>query len=305
MRMTNHVLNRLATALLVLGTAVPAMFAQNTILGVLEDVPGVYAGDANSRQVRVVFQKNGTEWQAFPSDCPDQECLAKLTSAYPQEVTWVVAFNGKNLGRITSRTPKDFGLYSHVGLQQLLSEKSVPTVGQRSVKYGGYSHIPLYRPLMAISQPYFKDPESWKPIQASAELVRVLRQEFRRKFPKLCRTSQDETRAAPFPYRANQIKVIKAYGSKTGWAIAQLHLAGAINCADTEAGFEMNDPWFAITPQKSVQHLDQGMWLVDAGDYDNDGKSELVFSIDRNNRGGYELFYDDFKKHKVFEFTYH
>jgi len=47
------------------------------------------------------------------------------------------------------------------------------------------------------------------------------------------------------------------------------------------------------------------MWLVDAGDYDNDGKSEIVFSISRYNRGGYELFYDDFKGHTVFEFSYH
>jgi hypothetical protein len=44
------------------------------------------------------------------------------------------------------------------------------------------------------------------------------------------------------------------------------------------------------------------MWLVDAGDYDNNGRDELVFSIDRYNRGGYELFYDDFKKHATFEY---
>jgi hypothetical protein len=47
------------------------------------------------------------------------------------------------------------------------------------------------------------------------------------------------------------------------------------------------------------------MWLVDAGDYGNDGRSELLFSIDRYNRGGYELFYDDFRKRAVFEFSYH
>jgi hypothetical protein len=47
------------------------------------------------------------------------------------------------------------------------------------------------------------------------------------------------------------------------------------------------------------------MWLVDAGDYDNDGKSELVFSIDRDNRGGYELFYDTLRRHVTFEFNYH
>ena len=36
-----------------------------------------------------------------------------------------------------------------------------------------------------------------------------------------------------------------------------------------------------------------------------DTPSELVFSIHGENRGGYELFYDDFKKHAKFEFTYH
>ena len=47
------------------------------------------------------------------------------------------------------------------------------------------------------------------------------------------------------------------------------------------------------------------MWLVDVGDYDNCGNDELLFSVGRYNRGGYELFYDDFKKHVSFEFSYH
>lgn len=47
------------------------------------------------------------------------------------------------------------------------------------------------------------------------------------------------------------------------------------------------------------------MWLVDAGDYDSEGKSELLFTIAGYNRGGYELFYDDFNKHVTFEFHHH
>ncbi|MDH4208632.1 MAG: hypothetical protein OEV76_07145, partial [Anaerolineae bacterium] len=90
-----------------------------------------------------------------------------------------------------------------------------------------------------------------------------------------------------------------------GWRIARLHLAEAVACDDVEAGFEIDDPWFVITPQEAVRYLDDGMWLVDAGDYDNDGKSELLFSINRYDRGGYELFYDDFKRHATFEFSYH
>jgi hypothetical protein len=47
------------------------------------------------------------------------------------------------------------------------------------------------------------------------------------------------------------------------------------------------------------------MWLVDAGDYGNHGNSEIVFSIDDYNHGGYKLFYDHFQKKAVFEFGYH
>jgi hypothetical protein len=44
---------------------------------------------------------------------------------------------------------------------------------------------------------------------------------------------------------------------------------------------------------------------VDAGDFNNDGKSEILFSISRYDRGGYELFYDQFTKHVAFEFSFH
>ena len=47
------------------------------------------------------------------------------------------------------------------------------------------------------------------------------------------------------------------------------------------------------------------MHLVDAGDYDHDGKSEVLFTIEDYNRGGYRLLYDDFQKQALFEFSYH
>lgn len=108
-----------------------------------------------------------------------------------------------------------------------------------------------------------------------------------------------------FFYHDEDIQVVKAYASNRRWVVARLRVKGAVDCQDTEAGFEMDDPWFVINPQKSARYLDGGIWLVDAGDYDNDGRSELLFSINRYNRGGYEIFYDDFKQRAVFEFSYH
>jgi len=297
---------RTALIFLAMSFAAANAAAQSPVLGVLEDVPGVYFGEPNFRSVRIVFKKVALEWVAFRSDCPDQNCLKTITSEFPRDVTWTVAFDGQNLGKITGRTPKEFKFYSHVGLQEIASGVTVPTIGKRSAVYGGFLETSVYRPLVTNSESYFRDPESWKLSPASAELDRLLRQQFRRKFPRLCTISKkDETKLEPFIYRDEDIRLAKVYASNRGWSLARLHLEAAVDCKDVEAGFGIDDPWFAVDPQHLVQYVDSGMWLVDAGDYDNDGKSELVFSIDRYNRGGYKLFYGDLKKHAVFEFSYH
>ena len=279
-------------------------FAQDTILGVLEDVPGTYAGEPNSRAVRALFHKTGGDWQAFPNTCTDEDCLKKITSKYPGEVAWTITFDGRKLGQVTARTPKEFKFYSHVGLQEITSTGEAPTIGKKSAEYGGFLDATVYRPLVANSQPYFNDPDLWKPAQLPANLIQKLRQRFRQKFPKVsnCRNGYENI-ARPWAYRDEDLKLAKVYSSKTGWFVASMFLGK--NRCDGPSEDPFVDQWFAISAAGEIKFLDSGMWLVDAGDYDNDGRSELVFAIGRYNRGGYVLFYDDFKKRAVFEFSYH
>lgn len=288
---------------LALSSSVAQAAEQNVILGVLEDVPGVYAGEPNSYRVRVLFQKNGENWQAFPSKCSDQSCLKIVSEQYPSKVAWTIAFDGRKLGKVTAQTPKEFKFYSHIGLQEVTGG-SVPTIGKRSAEYSGFTDAQVYRPLVANSQPYFMDPESWKPSRLSTDVIRLLREEFRKKFPTVenC-TNPDENIAKAWLYRNEDIKILKAYSSKNSWSVVRLQLA-EYRC-DGPADDAFIDQWFVVSPGRKVAFLDAGMWLVDAGDYDGDGNSELLFSIDRYNRGGYELFYEDFTKRATFEFGYH
>jgi hypothetical protein len=277
---------------------------QEIMLGVLEDNPGHYFGDANFRSVRVVFKKAGSDWLPFRSNCPDLDCLKTVTLEYPREVNWTIAFDGGLVGQITGRTPKDFKWYASVGQQEITSPGTVPTVGQRLTRV--FEGSPVFRPLVANSQPYFQDPELWKPAKLSSDITGHFREQFRRRFPKLCRASkQDETKLDVFPYTDEDVQPVKVYGSRKGWTLVRLHLAEAIDCNDVEAGFEIDDPWFVADPKGSIKYLDSGLWLVDSGDYDNDGTSELLFAIIRDNRGGYELFYSDFEKRAVFEYSFH
>ena len=277
--------------------------AQDILLGVLEDNPGHYSGDPNFRTVRVVFKKDGLDWRPFHSDCPDQDCLKTVASKYPREVDWTVSFDGKSLGEVKGRTPQTFEWYASVGQQEITSTGPIPTVGQRLTDVEG---VPVYKPLVANSRPYYRDPERWKRGKLSADAGKLVRQQFRRQFPNVCKTSkQDETKLESFPYRDEDIQPVKVYTSKRGWTVTQMQLAEATDCGDAETSSGIGNPWFVVDPNESVKYLDSGLRLVDAGDYDNDGKSELLFSISRYNRGGYELFCDDFKKHAVFEFSYH
>jgi hypothetical protein len=176
--MTRHFFGHAIPIFLALISTAVTATGQGVILGILEDVPGVYAGEPSSRQVRVVFRKVGKEWEAFPSNCPDQSCLKTISSKYPDEVVWTISFEGRSLGQVTGRTPKEFNYYSHVGLQKITDGGPVPTIGKRSTEYGGFGEALVYRPLIATSEQYFKDPESWKPTQSSLDLVKLLREQI-------------------------------------------------------------------------------------------------------------------------------
>jgi hypothetical protein len=280
---------------------------KSVLLGVLEDVPGKYAGQPNSRHIRMVFEKEGDDWQPFPANCPDQACLKTLPLDFPSQVNWTIAFDGRNLGQVTTHVPKAYDFYMDAGLQDITSEGPIPTIGQRAEEYGGFLFAPVFRPLIANSQPYFRDPESWKPVHLPAGLVASLRQQFRKQFPEVqnC-ASPEENVTRTWQYHDQDIEIHKAYSSNKKWVLAPLRLGG-YRCDGPQVSPSQDafsDQWFVIDPENHIELLGKDMWLVDAGDYDNDGKSEIVFAITGYNKGGYELFYDDFKKHVEFEFGY-
>ena len=278
----------------------------NVILGVLEDIPGEHASESDFRAVRAVFKKNGDAWQAFPTKTSGYLDLQNLPRSYPKEMTWTIAFDGRNLGTITSRTPSDFKFYSEIGIEDITSNNQIPTIGKKSVEYSGGFHIPLYRPLVAVSQPNVADPEHWRRAHLSEGLIAAARQRFRSKFAKVtnCRNPRENI-ARPWKYRDEDIQVTKAYSSKDNWSLIELKLTG--NACDGEQDFQegFHGQWYVIEPTETVRLLGSDLWLVDAGDYDNDGKSEILFAITEHNKGGYRLFYRSFTKTAEFVFHYH
>jgi hypothetical protein len=277
----------------------------NPFLGVLEDVPARDAQRPEFRAVRVLFQKNGDEWKPFRSDCRDADCIVATAAQYPRDMTWTIAFDGKNVGQITTQGAVEYKLSAGVGLQEITSASSVPTIGKRSKNYSGFPEVEVYRPLVAVSEANFTDPEGWKPTKLSLEIIGALRLQFRSKFPNVSNcTDPDENALKPWLYRDDDIAIEKAYSSRKRWFVAAMKLAEYRCDGPIEGGGPFDVQWYVIDPSGTVRFLDTGLWLVDAGDYDRDGKSELLFAIDRYDVGGYELFYAEFKKRAIFQFGY-
>jgi hypothetical protein len=155
----------------------------------------------------------------------------------------------------------------------------------------------VLRPLVAVSKPNYRDPGQWKTAQLTPDLVKLVRSEFRKKYPKVSNCDNPDANNEK-PWQDDNIKAVKAYSSNTGWEAVRVELE-PYRC-DGPADDAFVDQWFSISPEREIRFLDKAMWLVDAGDYDSDGTSEIVFSLDDYDRGGYRLSYDHFKKEVAF-----
>ena len=280
-------------------------FAEDVLLGILEDVPGVYAGESNSTKVRALFAHKDNGWEAFKSDCAIQTCLTTVTAQYPKEVGWFVGFDGHKIGHVVARTPAAFQFYGHIGLQDIV-EGSPPIVGKPSFEFAGFAGGEVRRPLVTNSKPDFKGPAGWKRGMITPEIQKQAINLLHGFAPAICKErASEDAPLLPFKFAQEDI-VIRMYRSNDGRMLITANVIGAYYCSYSGAGDGGYDAQtFVIDSNGKSRLLGPGLALVDAGDYDSDGKSELVFALSLYNRGGYVLLSDDFKEQARFEFGYH
>ncbi|MFZ0731015.1 MAG: hypothetical protein WAM79_01700 [Candidatus Sulfotelmatobacter sp.] len=275
------------------------------VVGMLEDINGYWMGKSEYRAVRLVFEKDGTVWKPIPINDHIQTELESLAKIYPSGMRLTIAFDGRSLGTVSTKPLETFGFFGNIETDNIITSKGVPTVGKKSMKYSGFPSKPVYRPLVAVSQPYFSDPDGWKRSSPSAEQVVLAREQFQNKFPRVnnCRNST-ENLLRPWHYRDEDIVVNEAYSSKKRSLLIELSLSGYACDGPLEDGGAFDGQWYLIDPSGAVKFIGSGMQLVDAGDYDNDGESEIIFAINAYNAGGYRLFYQNFQKSAEYIFHY-
>lgn len=268
-------------------------------IGVLDDAreeminwkPGV----AQQRIIRPAFEKAATGWKQVD------------TSSLPAHMNWTVAFDGKNLGEVETQTASEAGF---TPVQNILTPASrVPTVGSPSQQFAGLMSIgptKVRRPLIAVSKPYFQDPDGWKRTRLPDEIAALVRTSFRREYPHVDRCNDEQAVEHNWNFPDSALSFPIAYASNKNSFIVQASLkAGDCGWVD-QPDDPLSKPWFFISANGTIRRIGSFMKLLDAGDYDGDGKSEVVFLVSQGeNTDGFVLCDANFENQVSLLWHYH
>jgi hypothetical protein len=292
----------------VLAQTEPAIGNDQTYIGFLDDAreemvnwkPGV----AHHRLIRPAFVRNQAGWEIV------------TPSSIPSHMKWTVAFDGKSIGQVESQSdpnekPQAMDSEFLTVVQTILTPRTaVPVVAEPSQEFAGIMAIgptKVRRPLVVVSKSYFRDPDGWKRVtKLPDEVAEVVRREFRREFPHVDRCENEEVVEHDWKFPDSSLNLPVAYASnKHSFLIKASLKAGVCGFID-DADDPLADPWFFVSPARTVRRIGSFMSLLDAGDYDNDGRSELVFFLSQpEDTDGYVLFDADLQKQATLTWHYH
>ena len=257
------------------------------------------------RKARVLFVKQANQWLSL-------EDKIENAALYPEKSSWTIAFDGKNIGgfsSVSNATQLDKRLRgSPRKVHHKPSTQQLPTIGEPSPLFQSWEHPSNYRPLVLVSKPNYTDPERWKPFAPEPELKTLVYTIYK---------SYQEAGLQSEKIAFDSIVFLKSYQSNKNDRL--LHVAYKKTDYENKV-YITNKTWFFASRHGEIinlskvidyRHQDRGdasiseCALIDAGDYDGDGQSEVLFWVNRYNGNGYILFYNDFTAHAAFEWSYH
>lgn len=252
-------------------------------------------GVASQRVLRPAFEKTSSGWKTLSA------------SSLPRSMKWAIAFDGRSLGEIESRGTS----YGLTAFQTIITPATaVPTVGSPSDEFAGIMGLggqtKIRRPLVVVSKPYFRDPDGWKRTKLSDETGTLVRKAFRREYPHVNRCKDEEIVEKNWKFPDSALGFPAAYASNKRSYLVEASLnAGDCGWVD-DPDDPLSDPWFFVSSDGVVKRIGSFMTLLDAGDYDNDGKSEIVFFLSQGeNLDGFVLFDANLQKQASFTWSYH
>lgn len=300
-------MKKIATFICVFFLCHTTAYAKDTILiGVLEQPQS--CGEKKSLSARILFHKDGDKWRSLgvsAGSIPSNTWDIK-------SIKWTIAFDGKNIGNVHIEEPTENKKYKndwfyHRDKLNKITYPSPPQVKNKSQSFAGWCGAPDIRPLVVVSKPNFSDPEKWKafepPSKYKETLYPFLKIAVGRSNSVRCEYEPDY-HSVPYDFKPQDTVLYKSYRSSTSKELISIGLdLEKINC-DGPPSPEWLASWFLLNGN-DVDFIGRELELIDAGDYDGDGKSEFLFWYSGYNKDGYILIYNDFRGRAEYLWGYH
>ncbi len=275
---------------------------------------GLNAEEANAEggapfpRVRVVFEKRNGVWEIVHAQAHDLPSLRESPNWYPSPIRWTVVSDGKALGEVVTKRPEEGRSYGSIGLQ-LITSSTLPAPVMASPESRDPSWWPgntQVRPLVVVTGESWRDPDRWRrntpPPETLKDRFIQLRQLLGSGLP-VTLEEGGETESISFRCDDRSLKLARAYRSADGRGLLSVELTGCSPPA--ESGIDYPITYMFLVDGKHVTPLGSDLSLVDAGDYDGDGRSEVLFGRSLHNADGYFLFSHGFTSRCDFVWGYH
>jgi hypothetical protein len=276
-------LQTLALACLLIARAAADATAPATVVGVLEEPQ---CENGRERFVLPVFVSQSGEWTSLVK-------IEQMQAHVRGPMTWDIGLGGRKTGTLQTLDPEPpdpeldgSGRDMLLALASPDTTSSVPSVNRQ---FAGWCRGPGTRPQVVVSGGRIDDADGWKPVVLTRRDIKRVLEAFKANAGPAGTCADTSDVAKPFDYGLADVEAVAGYRDRAGHWLATLRLWGESGCDGP-----IDDAWSSHTflvSGTSVKHLGVGLELVDAGDFDGNGASELLFWFSGYNRDGYVLFF--------------
>jgi len=280
----------------------PSLCAEGIIIGIAEDSQH----EVTPFHARIMFKQTHSGWLVLNSKLNYQK--ADLAN----EQTWTIAFDGKNLGQLSTidveeRTPSCEWCFSRDKVSKLKDIGEFPKLGNREQRFQNWLGIPKNRPVVLNSQPFYKDHESWKRLPPKDNLLGLIYPNINQILGGLAEhcTGAPKWDVDTIKLTIDDVEVFRVYGNITQELIVSAGVA-AKHLKDCDGLIaDVHGPIWFYVKEDNVTLIGYELDLVEAGDFDNDGEIEFIFAHSGINRDGYSLFESGFRSRYDYFWGYH
>jgi len=268
-----------------------------TLLGVLEEPQ---CNDRNGTAVSALFAKSEAGWISLSSQ-------SAARGIDLEKINWVIGLHGREIGKIKTldpgfSTPYQW-TYPRDKLLNISPNQTIPRVADKLHLFAGWCRAPKNRPLVVVSNGSVSDPDNWEPFKPEASLIARVFVQFRKHAGPAVICPGHSDSSVVFSYTSNDLEALAGYKDRSGRKLISVRLKPRTDGCEGPPDEAWDSHTFLVTTQST--YLGAGLTLVDAGDYDANGKSALLFWFGGYNQDGYVLFSSDLAKEADYLWQYH